>query len=99
MSLSNFLRVEKEQGGRTVSYILHTVPPKFAIEVDPAYDPEGQPGHHFIKSLRLANSWHGDYHRCFPLLNRAETFFRQSASPGTDLAARRPGADPCPPRR
>ncbi len=82
MSLSNFLRVEKQEDGRSVSYILHTVPPKFAIEVDPDYDPEGKPGIHFIKSLRLTNSWRGDYHRCFSLLNRAESFFRQSAGQG-----------------
>ncbi len=82
MSLSHFLRVERRVGGRPVSFILHTVHPKFAIEVDPDYDPEGASGGNFIKSLRLANSWHGDYHRCFSLLNRAEIFFRQSVAAG-----------------
>ncbi len=78
MSFSHFLRVEKQERGRTVSYILHTATPKFAIEIDPGYDPRSDSGSHFIKSLRLTNSWHGDYQRCLSLLGHAETFLRRA---------------------
>lgn len=78
MLFSNFVMVERDEGGVGRFFVTYSRDPRFSIEVDPAYDPLGKPGRGFIKSIRMNNSWNGDYHRCFSLLNEAEEFFRQS---------------------
>ncbi len=70
--------VKREEGTRTRLYVVHPQEPRFSIEVDPAYNPLGKSGSGFIKSLRVNNSWSGDYHRCLSLINQAEEFFRRS---------------------
>jgi len=78
MLFPDFLMVKREEGGTLRFYVVHSRDPRFSIEVDPSYNPLGKTGGSFIKSIRLNNSWSGDYHRCLALLKQAEEFFRHS---------------------
>lgn len=78
MAYSNFLLVERTEGDISRFYVIHSCEPHFCIEVDPAYNPFGKTGIGFIKSIRIKNSWTGDYHRSISLAKEAEQFFRQS---------------------
>lgn len=78
MARTSFLIVKRREGDGCLYHVVHSSEPKFSIEVDPAYSPFGKPGCNFIKSIRLNNSWSGDYHRCFALVRKAEEFFRRS---------------------
>lgn len=78
MLFSNFVMVKRDRGPQTQFYVVYSQDPRFSIEVEPSYDPRGQAGKGFIKSIRINNSWTGDYHRCLALLKDAEEFFRQS---------------------
>ena len=78
MPFSNFVMVKRERSDRPQFYVVYSQNPRFTIEVDRDYDPLGHPGRGFIKSIRINNSWTGDYHRCMALVNQAERFFRHS---------------------
>jgi hypothetical protein len=78
MLYSNFVMVERNEGARSRFFVIYSKEPHFCIEVDPSYNPAGKLGHGFIKSIRIKNSWTGDYHRCLSLAKEAEQFFRQS---------------------
>lgn len=80
MLFSNFVMVQREEGAGCRFYVTHSREPHFSIEVDPAYDPCGKTGQGFIKSIRINNSWTGDYHRCLSLVREAEEFFRHSVA-------------------
>ncbi len=78
MLFSNFVMVRRDKGANFQFYVVYSQDPRFCIEVEPSYDPFGQAGKGFIRSIRINNSWTGDYHRCLSLVNEAEEFFRQS---------------------
>lgn len=78
MLFSDFLMVKRQEDSGCRFYVVHSSDPRFSIEVDPAYNPLGKTGSGFIKSIRLNNSWSGDYHRCLSLVKQAEEFFRHS---------------------
>lgn len=74
-----FFRVEQEVDGESRFYVVHSLRPRFSVQVDPGYDPEGKPGRGFVKALRIANGWGDDYRRCIGLINKAEAYFREEA--------------------
>lgn len=78
MLFSHFVMVKRDQGPEPRFYVIYSQEPHFCIEVDPSYNPLGKTGKGFIKSIRIKNSWTGDYHRCLALVKEAEEFFRQS---------------------
>jgi hypothetical protein len=78
MGSSSFLVVKREEGTAERCYVVHSLEPRFSIEVDPSYNPLGTTGAGFVKSIRLNNSWTGDYNRCLSLVKQAEEFFRQT---------------------
>lgn len=78
MFFSNFVMVEREVDGSRCYYVTHIREPRFCVEVDPGFNPLEKNGGCFIKSIRINNSWTGDYHRCLSLVKQAEEFFRQS---------------------
>jgi hypothetical protein len=78
MPFPDFLMVKREEGATNRFFVVHSQEPRFSIEVDPSYNPLGSKGSGFIKSIRLNNSWSGDYHRCLGLVKQAEEFFRHS---------------------
>lgn len=78
MLFSNFVLVERNEGQTSRFFVVCSADPHFCIEVDPSYNPLGKIGKGFVKSIRIQNSWTGNYHRCTSLASEAERFFRQS---------------------
>ena len=85
MNHSHFLHVERDGRGRPRHYVVHTVDPKFAVELAPDREAPDQIGRGVIRRLRVPNSWTGDYGKCASLLSAAQDFFAQSFSgPASD---------------
>lgn len=78
MDFAHFMRIEREEGGRTRHYVVHTRDPKFSLEIAPDGDAPDHVGKGVIKSLRLPNSWAGNYAQCSKFIASAQEFFRQS---------------------
>lgn len=78
MDFSNFFRIERENGGKSVHYIVHATDPKFSMEIIPDRDAPDKIGRGVIKRVCLPNSFIGDYSRCSKLITAAQEFFRQS---------------------
>lgn len=90
MDFANFVRIEREEGGRTRHYVVHTRDPKFSLEIVPDGEAEDRVGKGVIKALRLPNSWAGNYSQCAKLIAAAQEFFRQSlAEPAPKSETRR----------
>lgn len=90
MDFANFMRIEREEGGRTRHYVVHTRDPKFSVELEPDAAAPDQVGKGVIKALRLPNSWGGNYSQCSKLIAAAQEFFRQSlAEPAPKAETRR----------
>ncbi|MET0261485.1 MAG: hypothetical protein ABW223_01210 [Rariglobus sp.] len=78
MNFAHFMRIEREEAGRTRHYVVHTVDPKFSVEIIPDGDAADHHGKGVIKAVRLPNSWAGNYSQCAKLLAAAQEFFSQS---------------------
>ena len=78
MLFSNFVMVERDDGGTSRFFVTHSREPRFCIEIDPTYDPVGREGRGFIKSIHINNSWSGNYQHCLSYVQEAEQFFRQT---------------------
>ena len=90
MNFSHFLRVERDGRGRPKHYVVHTVDPKFALELTPDREAPDKIGRGVIKRLCVPNSWAGDYGNCANLLSAAQDFFGQSfATPASKTETRR----------
>ena len=90
MNYSHFLRVEWDGRGRPRHYVVHTIDPKFAVELAPDREAPNQIGRGAIKRLRVPNSWTGDYGKCAKLVGDAQDFFAQSlAAPVPKAGSRR----------
>jgi hypothetical protein len=75
MNFAHFMRIEREVDGRTRHYVVHTVEPKFSLEIVPDGEAVGKGT---IKALRMPNSWAGNYSQCAKLISAAQAFFEQS---------------------
>ena len=78
MNFAHFMRIEREVDGRTRHYVVHTVEPKFSLEIIPDGETADQAGKGTIKALRMPNSWAGNYSQCAKLIAAAQAFFEQS---------------------
>ena len=78
MNFAHFMRIEREVDGRTRHYVVHTVEPKFSLEIVPDEAAADQRGKGVIKALRMPNSWAGNYAQCAKLIGTAQAFFEQS---------------------
>lgn len=72
------MRIEREVGGQTRHYVVHTQDPKFSLEIIPDDDAPDHRGKGVIKALRMPNSWAGNYAQCAKLIAAAQEFFNQS---------------------
>ena len=81
INFSHFLRVERDGRGRPKHYVVHTVDPKFALELAPDREAPDKIGRGVIKRLCLPNSWAGDYGTTAKFLGAAQDFFAQSFAP------------------
>ncbi len=82
MSVSHFVRLDREQHGRERHYVIHTHDPTFTVELTPDREAPDKIGRGIIKRIRVPNSWAGDYGQYCPLLAAAQEFFAQSGAGG-----------------
>ena len=61
MNFPHFLRIERDERGRPRHYVVHTVDPKFALELTPDSAAPDRMGRGVIKRICVPNSWAGDY--------------------------------------
>jgi len=75
MNFSHFLRIERDEDTGSKHYIVHTIEPRFSMEIAPDVDAEDRVGRGVIKRVCLPNSWVGDYGKYRKLINSAQEFF------------------------
>ncbi len=80
MNYHHFLRIERDENGKSKNFVVHTVDPKFALELTPDGDAPDKLGKGIIKKICVPNSWAGDYGKYATLITAAQEFFQKSAS-------------------
>lgn len=78
MSFSHFLRIEREGHSGSKHYIVHTVDPRFSMELTPDKEAPDKIGKGVIKRICLPNSWAGDYSKSAKLITSAQDFFART---------------------
>lgn len=73
-----FMRVEREENGRSRHYVVHVRDPKFALEIEPDPEAEDKVGAGVLKRVSVPNSWAGNYGQYAALVKAAQEFFRRS---------------------
>ena len=89
MSFTHFLRVESDDRAGSRHYVVHTVDPRFSMELAPDQGAPDRVGQGVIKRICLPNSWAGDYGQCAKLIASAQDFFAQTISAPAARAAQR----------
>ena len=90
MNLSHFLRIERDGRGRSRHYVVHTVDPRFSMELAPDRAAPDKIGRGVIKRVCVPNSWAGDYAQYAKLMGAAQEFFAESfAAPVAKTESRR----------
>ena len=93
MNFAHFLRIERESGGKSTHYVVHTRDPKFSVELIPDRDAPDKVGQGVIKRICVPNSCIGDYTKYSKLMTAAQEFFKQSfQEPAPKIETRRLGA-------
>ncbi len=78
MNFAHFIRIEREEDGRTKHYVVHTQDPKLSVEIVPDGDAADAKGKGVIKRIRVPNSWAGNYSQYGRVIAAAQEFFQQS---------------------
>jgi hypothetical protein len=73
-----FMRVERQQAGKSRHLVIHLRDPRFTVELVPDTEAPDKIGAGVIKRVSVPNSWAGQYSQYGPLLKAAQEFFRQS---------------------
>ena len=81
MESPHFFRIEREGGGSSRHYVVHTNTPKFSMELVPDRSAPDQIGQGIIKRVCVPNSWAGDYARYAKFIGAAQEFFGKSFEP------------------
>ena len=89
MTFPHFMRIERDQRGRPLHYVVHTVDPKFALELTPDTAAPDKIGRGVIRRLCVPNSWAGDYGKYGKMLGAAQEFFAESFAPPAPKAETR----------
>ncbi len=89
MDFPHFLRIERDRRGRSKHYVVHTVDPKFSLELTPDGAAPDKIGRGVIKRVCVPNSWAGDYAQCAKFIGVAQEFFAQSFAPPASPAESR----------
>lgn len=80
MSFSHFVRIDRERRGLERHYVVHTLDPKFTLELTADCEAPDRVGGGIIKRICVPNSWAGDYGQYGQMLAAAQEFFAQSHS-------------------
>jgi len=83
MNFPHFVRIDRERRGHDRHYVVHTLDPRFTLELAADREAPDGVGRGVIKRLCIPNSWAGDYGQYGKLLASAQDFFAQS-HPGPD---------------
>jgi hypothetical protein len=78
MNFSHFVRIDRERRGLERHYVVHTLDPKFTLELAADLEAPDQVGRGIIKRVCVPNSWAGDYGQYGKWLAAAQEFFAQS---------------------
>ena len=78
MEFPHFLRIEREVGGGSRHYVVHTNDPKFSMELLPDATAPDKIGKGIIKRVCVPNSWAGDYASYAKFIAAAQEFFGES---------------------
>ena len=90
MDFPHFLRIERDGTGRSKHFVVHTVEPKFSMELTPDGAAPDKIGRGVIKRVCVPNSWAGDYAQYAKLMGAAQEFFAQSfAAPVPKMESKR----------
>lgn len=81
MNFPHFVRIDRERRGNERHYVVHTLDPRFTLELTADRAAPDGVGRGVIKRLCIPNSWAGDYGQYAKLLAAAQDFFAQS-NPG-----------------
>ena len=86
MDESSFVRIEQNGPDGSKHYVIYTSDPKFALELSPDKEAPDRVGQGVIKSIRVPNSWAGDYAKYSKYITAAQRFFAASFVPPVDNA-------------
>ena len=90
MNFPHYMRIERQERGRSRHYVVHVGEPKFTMELALDMEAPDKIGRGVIRRVSFPNSWAGDYGRCAQALLTAQEFFRQSfADPAPKMKSRR----------
>ncbi|HEU5077744.1 MAG TPA: hypothetical protein VFT72_00930 [Opitutaceae bacterium] len=90
MDLGNFLRIEREGGGKSKHFVVHLEDPRFSMELTPDREAPDHIGKGVIKRICVPNSCIGNCTNYSKLISAAQEFFKESFSePVPKDAARR----------
>lgn len=78
MNFSHFVRIDREGRGIERHYVVHTLEPKFTLELTADREAPDRVGRGVIKRICVPNSWAGDYGQYGQLLAAAQEFFAES---------------------
>ncbi|HWA27500.1 MAG TPA: hypothetical protein VG734_17730 [Lacunisphaera sp.] len=81
MNFPQFVRIDRERRGNDQHYVVHTLDPRFTLELAADREASDGVGRGVIKRLSVPNSWAGDYGKYGKLMAAAQDFFAQS-NPG-----------------
>lgn len=89
MNYPHFTRIERETaGGESRHFVVHSQDPKLAIELAPDPSAPDRVGDGLIRSVRVPNSWAGQYSQYAQIIARAQAFFRASFADATPKGSR-----------
>ncbi len=78
MNFSHFVRIDRERRGLERHFVVHTLDPKFTLELTADHEAPDKVGRGVIKRICVPNSWAGDYGQYGQLLTAAQEFFAES---------------------
>ncbi len=81
MNFAHFMRIEREETGRSRHYVVHTHDPRISIEIIPDATAPDRMGRGVIKRVCVPNSWAGNYAQYARFITAAQEFFLESQTP------------------
>lgn len=82
MDFPHFLRIDRRGRRGSRHYVIHTVDPKFSMELTPDDSAPDKVGKGIIRRICVPNSWAGDYTRYGKMVSVAQDFFSESFAKG-----------------
>jgi hypothetical protein len=78
MDSPDFMRIERDESGRSRHSVVHLQHPNFSMELAPDEAAPDHIGQGVLQRLCVPNSWVGDYQKYSRLMNAAQDFFAAS---------------------